>query len=106
MKGVIVQMGKPKSIVLFNNGKIGAIETPPDCHVGMVVTVKYNNKLKILLVILASVLLAATGILTGVSLAEGKMDTLPPAPLIENDETSYGWQRGQEKMREIEKKFP
>jgi len=48
MKGVILQVGKPKSIVLYNNGKLGAIPTPADCHVGMVITVKFNNNLKIL----------------------------------------------------------
>ena len=52
MKGVIVQVGEPKSIVLFNNGKIGAISTPADCHVGMVVTVRYNNRLKIVILAL------------------------------------------------------
>jgi hypothetical protein len=62
MKGVVVQVGKPKSIVLFNNGKIGAIPTPADCHVGMVVTVKYNNKLKILAITFAAVLLLGAGI--------------------------------------------
>ncbi|GMO28653.1 MAG: hypothetical protein Ta2F_03960 [Termitinemataceae bacterium] len=44
MKGVIVQVGEPKSIVLFNNGKIGAVPTPAVCHVGMVIDVSYNVK--------------------------------------------------------------
>ena len=57
MKGVIVQVGKPKSIVLYNNGKLGAIPTPADCHVGMVITVKFNNNLKILAISLAALLL-------------------------------------------------
>jgi len=57
MKGVIVQVGKPKSIVLYNNGKLGAIPTPADCHVGMVITVKFNNNLKIIAIGLAVLLL-------------------------------------------------
>jgi len=69
MKGVIVQVGKPKSIALFNNGKIQAIPTPPDCHVGMVVTVKYSNLLKIILITLAAVLLIALGVFIGVRIS-------------------------------------
>jgi hypothetical protein len=76
MKGVIVQVGEPKSIVLFNSGKIGAISTPVDCHVGMVVTVRYNNKLKIVILALTAVLLVAAGVFIGVSLSGGK----PPGP--------------------------
>jgi hypothetical protein len=72
MKGVIVQAGEPKSIVLFNNGKIGAIPTPANCHVGMVVSVKLNNKLKIFALILAAVLLVGLGIFIGVSVAKDK----------------------------------
>jgi uncharacterized protein (TIGR00156 family) len=60
MKGVIVQVGKPKSIVLYNNGKLGAIPTPADCHVGMVITVKLNNNLKIIAIGLAVLLLGIT----------------------------------------------
>jgi hypothetical protein len=104
MKGVIVQVGEPKSIVLFNNGKIGAIPTPADCHVGMVVTVKYNNKLKILIFTLAAVLLVATGIFIGIFLTRDKVESSPSAATIEDEET-YSWQRGQEKMREIERNF-
>ncbi|MDR0487641.1 MAG: hypothetical protein LBG91_05280 [Treponema sp.] len=65
MKGVIVQVGEPKSIVLFNNGKIGAIPTPPDCHVGMVVEVKYYSLFKILIITLAAILLIAVGVFIG-----------------------------------------
>ena len=109
MKGVIVHVGEPKSIVLFNNGKIGAIPTPADCHVGMVVTVKYNNTLKIVIISLAAVLLLAIGVAIGIGIKRGASptaDNSPPtaAPVIEDDET-YGWQRGQENRQEIEKKF-
>jgi len=76
MKGVIVQVGEPKSIVLFNNGKIQAIPTPPDCHVGMVVTVKYSNVLKILIIALAAVLLIALGVFIGAKL---RGSDAPPA---------------------------
>ncbi|GHV86964.1 hypothetical protein AGMMS50255_2600 [Spirochaetia bacterium] len=44
MKGVIVQVGEPKSIALFNNGKIGAVPTPADCRAGMVIDVSYNRR--------------------------------------------------------------
>ena len=65
MKGVIVQVGNPKSIVLLNNGKITAIPTPVNCQVGMLVTVKYNNTLKIIALALAAVALITLGIIIG-----------------------------------------
>ena len=71
MKGVIVQAGKPKSIVLFNNGKIRAIPSPANCYVGMVVTVKFNNLLKIIIISFAAVLLLALGIFLGASFFSG-----------------------------------
>ena len=71
MKGLIVQVGKPKSIVLFNNGKIQTIPTPPNCHVGMLVTVKYSNLLKIIIITLAAVLLIALGVSIGARLWGG-----------------------------------
>jgi hypothetical protein len=103
MKGVIVQVGEPKSIVLYNNGKIGAIPTPEGCRVGMAVTVKFNHKFKIIGITLAAVLLVVAGVIIGFSVAKDQADS-PSASIIE-DEGSYDWQRGQEKMREIEKKF-
>jgi len=72
MKGVIVQVGEPKSIVLFNNGKIGAIPTPADCHVGMVVSVKFNNKLKVILLAFAAVLFIGIGVFIGISFGGSK----------------------------------
>ena len=78
MKGVIVQVGEPKSIILFNNGKIQAIPTPPNCQVGMVVTVKYNNVLKILIITLAAVLLIALGVFIGVRFSGGTVNVPPP----------------------------
>jgi hypothetical protein len=44
MKGVVVQLGRKKSIVMFNNGKIGKIPNPPQCRVGMIVDVRHNRK--------------------------------------------------------------
>jgi hypothetical protein len=85
MKGVIVQVGKPKSIVLFNNGKIGTIPTPANCHVGMVVTVKLNNLLKIIIITLAAIFLVAAGVFIGLSLTA--------AP--ESPDTERYWQEGQ-----------
>jgi uncharacterized protein (TIGR00156 family) len=78
MKGVIVQVGEPKSIVLFNNGKIRAIPTPAGCRVGMVVSVKLNNKLKIIAFTLSAVLLVALGIFIGKTL-NGDNPAVPPA---------------------------
>jgi hypothetical protein len=104
MKGVIVQAGEPKSIALLNNGAIRAVPTPAGCHVGMVVTLKSNDRLKIVLAALAAVLLAGAGVLIGVSFAQGKAAAPPPALETAGDET-YDWQRGQEKMQEIERRF-
>jgi hypothetical protein len=100
MKGVIVQVGEPKSIALFNNGKISAIPTPADCHVGMVVTVKYNNKLKILAITLAAVLLLGAGVFIGAFFVESKVSALPAAAEMTDDGT-HGWQRGQELERNV-----
>jgi hypothetical protein len=77
MKGVIVQVGEPKNIVLFNNGKIAAIPTPADCRLGMVITVKFNNKLKIAVLALAAILLVAAGVFIGISLVKGKPSNPP-----------------------------
>ena len=79
MKGVIVRAGEPKSIVLLNNGKIAAIPTPADCHVGMVVTVKYSGLLKILIISLASVLLIGLGLFIGANFF-GRGADVPLAP--------------------------
>ena len=76
MKGVIVQVGEPKSIVLLNNGRITAIPTPADCHAGMIVTVKFNSLLKIIIVSLAAVLLIVLGIFIGSHFLGAK--TVPP----------------------------
>lgn len=93
MKGVIVQVGEPKSIVLFNNGRIRAIPTPADCHVGMVVTVKLNSTLKIMAIILAAVLLLAAGVFIGATLINNKgKPVLPPQT----------WERGSEQNRVTE----
>lgn len=92
MKGVIVQVGKPKSIVLFNNGKIGALPTPAGCHVGMVVTVNYNHKLKILAVALAAVLLLALGIFIGISV-RGTASPPPPHAEMPDDRMHGGGHR-------------
>ena len=104
MKGVIVQVGEPKSIVLFNNGKITAIPTPADCRLGMVVAVKLNNTFKILAVTIGAALLVGTGIFIGLSLVKGKPDISPPVPVVEDD-AAYGWQEGREKMQELKQKY-
>jgi len=80
MKGVIVQAGEPKSIVLLNNGKITAIPTPAGSHVGMVVTVKYSGLLKIILISFAAVLLITLGIFIGANFfgGPGASPDIPP----------------------------
>ena len=71
MKGVIVQIGNPKSIVLFNNGKISAISTPAEAHVGMVVTVNLNSRIKVIAVSMVVVLILLAGIGIGVAVSKG-----------------------------------
>jgi len=94
MKGVIVQVGEPKSIVLFNNGKIRAIPTPLNCHVGMVVTVKYNNAPKILIITFSALLLIALGVFIGSQFLGTAADTpSPDRPWPE------GRRQGMEQMR-------
>jgi hypothetical protein len=44
MRGVVVKTEDSSTIVMFNNGKIGRIPTPPGCKRGMVVTVSLNRK--------------------------------------------------------------
>jgi len=53
MKGMVIQQGERKSVVLYNNGKIGEISTPPDCEEGMVITVSYNKRFIALLSVLS-----------------------------------------------------
>jgi hypothetical protein len=55
MKGIIMQRGERKSIVLFNNGKIGEIPTQPNCEEGTVVTVSYNRRLITIVVIVSCI---------------------------------------------------
>jgi hypothetical protein len=52
MKGMVIQQGERTSVVLYNNGKISEISTPPDCEEGMVITVSYNKRLILLLCVL------------------------------------------------------
>ena len=77
MKGVIVQVGQPKSIVLFNSGKIKAIPTPENCHVGMVVTLKLNNIPKIIIISIVAVILISLGIVIGAIYLGNTADTSP-----------------------------
>ena len=80
MKGVIVQVGDPKSIVLLNNGKIRAITSPPNCQVGMVVTVKLNSHLRIILFSLGALVLLSLGIFIGARLFGSPPLPGDPAP--------------------------
>lgn len=108
MKGVIVQVGEPKSIVLFNNGKIFAIPTPAEAHVGMVVTVKLNSRAKILAVSLAIVL--ALGIGIGIFMVRGSRSEkkhgqyqnpqeIERMEQKEHDTSGYSFQKGKEENK-------
>ena len=90
-----MQVGHPKSIVLFNNGKIQAIPTPGNCHVGMIVTVKFNNLLKIVIISLAAVILIALGIFIGAKYLGGTVD------VHHNEHWSGG--RGFRRIMELER---
>jgi len=69
MKGMVIQRGERKSIVLYNNGKIGEIHTPPDCEEGMVITVSYNKRFIALLSVLSfAVVLCAVLVIRSVYL--------------------------------------
>jgi len=105
MKGVIVQIGEPKSIVLFNNGKIGAINTPLNCHVGMVVTVKQNNLLKIFVIIFAAALLIALGVFIGARYW-GAQENMPPADMPRRGPPGRHWQMENYRDREGEFDMP
>jgi hypothetical protein len=59
LKGVVMQMEEGKSIVMFNNGKIGTIPAPAGCQVGTVITVSYRKKSIVLCALLISVVLAS-----------------------------------------------
>ena len=100
MKGVIVQVGHPKSIVLFNDGKIRAILTPENCQVGMVITVKFNSLLKIIIISLATILLLALGIFIGTTFFGGTADPPPNEPIPGLDEDRGRGPRRQRRMME------
>jgi len=69
MKGMVIQRGDRKSIVLYNNGKIGEINTPPNCEEGMFLSVSYNKRLITLLsVLLFAALLCAVLVIRSVYL--------------------------------------
>jgi hypothetical protein len=59
MKGVVVEIDNAKCIVLFNNGNIGSLPKPPNCEVGMVITVNFNRKIMILPIAALIILLTA-----------------------------------------------
>ncbi len=110
MKGVIVQVGEPKSIVLFNNGKISAIPTPAEAHVGMVVTVKLNSRAKILAVSLAVAIVLALGIGIGIFMVRGSRSEkkhgqyqnpqeIERMEQKEHDTSGYSFQKGKEENK-------
>ncbi|GHT53341.1 hypothetical protein FACS1894106_4090 [Spirochaetia bacterium] len=57
MKGVIVQTGKKKSVVMLNNGNIRTIPNLPNSQIGMVIDVSYNKRKFIFGAVLAFILL-------------------------------------------------
>jgi hypothetical protein len=50
-----MQRGEEKSIVLFNNGKIGEIPNPPNCEEGMTITISYNRRFIMLVSLLSCI---------------------------------------------------
>lgn len=112
MKGVIVQIGNPKSIVLFNNGKISAIPTPLDAHVGMVVTVNLNNRAKIFAIVVVAVILLTAGIGIGIFVSksvakqnhgqyanEQKIERQQKTEQNQHDTSVFSFQKGKEENR-------
>lgn len=57
MKGVIMQVGDEKSIVMFNSGKLGAIPTRPEYQIGTVVDSSKRRIPKIFIILSAVILL-------------------------------------------------
>jgi hypothetical protein len=55
MKGILFQVGDPKSIVLLNNGKFDVIDTPPNAKVGMLVTIKRTKRRIIMAIIIIGI---------------------------------------------------
>lgn len=84
-----MQVRGKKSIVLFSNGKFGTIPTPPGCEEGSVLTIRLNNRLKILVITLSAILLLALGVYIGVSLTKGKGEAAPPASEMMYDEHGH-----------------
>jgi hypothetical protein len=69
MKGMVMQRGERTSIVIYNNGKISEILTPPNCEEGMVITVSYNRKfIALLSILLFAAVLCAVLVLRSVYL--------------------------------------
>ena len=62
MKGIIMQRKEEKSIVLFNNGKIGEIPTPANCEEGMVISISYNKRIITFVSILSGIVLVCAAI--------------------------------------------
>ena len=107
-------MGEPKSIVLFNNGKISAIPTPAEAHVGMVVSVNLNSRAKILVVSVAVALVLALGIGIGVAVAHStaenrhqhenpqKIEQTEHSGQYQHDTSGYSFQKGRAENAENE----
>ncbi|GHV74791.1 hypothetical protein AGMMS49940_20930 [Spirochaetia bacterium] len=57
MKGVIVRIGKKKSVVMLNNGNIRTIPNLPNGQMGTVIDVSYNKRKVVFWAVLAFILL-------------------------------------------------
>lgn len=100
MKGVVVQVGEPKSIVLLNSGKIMAIPTPKSCRVGMIVTIRTNGRLKILVAVIVSMLMLCAGISIGICLAKNaKNRHTESVQRSEYSQENFSFQKGKEENR-------
>lgn len=94
MKGVVVQVGEPKSIVLLNSGKIISIPTPQEAHVGMEITVRLSRKVKILSAFAIFALTAA--LVAGVAIFHSHLENQKDKTYTEMKE-NYSYKKGVEK---------
>ena len=107
MKGVVVQIGEPKSIVLLNSGKIVAIPTPQKARVGMEVTVKMSRRFKVIASLaFAAVFLAVILAIGALFLNSEHAKHKRHINRTEQSESDYSYKKGIEKKQEILRQLP
>jgi hypothetical protein len=73
MRGVITQIDGAKCYVLFDNGNIGQVPTPPGGEVGSVIRLTMNRKITALIII-AAVILFGCAVFAGFKALEPRFD--------------------------------